>query len=83
MAQCRRLEDGVGSRKITGLIDPQITRDVFSGDEVAYSAFAESVSVGRGGTPEEIANAVLRLCSSAASYVVGHDLTIDGGMTVG
>ena len=33
-------------------------------------------------TPEEIAAAVLWLCSPGASYVVGHGLTIDGGMTV-
>ena len=35
-----------------------------------------------GGRREEIAAAVLWLCSPAASYVVGHALTIDGGMTV-
>ena len=66
-----------------GLIDTQIARDVVNGDEEAYAAFAESVPLGRAGTPEEIAAAVLWLCSSQASYVVGHALTVDGGMTVG
>src|SRR5262249_37415193 len=36
----------------------------------------------RAGRPEEIASAVLWLCSPGASYVVGHALTVDGGMTV-
>jgi NAD(P)-dependent dehydrogenase (short-subunit alcohol dehydrogenase family) len=39
--------------------------------------------VGRMGTPEEIAAAVLWLCSDAAAFVVGHALVIDGGQTVG
>jgi len=38
--------------------------------------------VGRMGTPEEIAAAVLWLCSDAAAFVVGHALVIDGGQTV-
>jgi NAD(P)-dependent dehydrogenase (short-subunit alcohol dehydrogenase family) len=38
--------------------------------------------VGRMGKPEEIAAAVLWLCSDAAAFVVGHALVIDGGQTV-
>jgi NAD(P)-dependent dehydrogenase (short-subunit alcohol dehydrogenase family) len=34
------------------------------------------------GRAEEIASVVLWLCSPGASYVVGHGLTVDGGMTV-
>jgi len=37
--------------------------------------------VGRMGNPEEIAAAVLWLCSDAAAFVVGHALVIDGGQT--
>src|ERR687886_133087 len=33
---------------------------------------------GRVGTPEEVAEAVLWLCSNAASFVTGHALTVDG-----
>ena len=39
--------------------------------------------VGRMGTPEEIAAAVLWLCSDAAAFVVGHALVMDGGQTLG
>src|SRR3954471_20582348 len=65
-----------------GLIDTQVARDVVSGDEQAYADIAKNVPIGRAGRPEEIAAAVLWLCSSAASYVVGQALTVDGGMTV-
>ena len=35
--------------------------------------------IGRVGKPEEIANAVVWLCSDKASFVTGHSLTLDGG----
>jgi len=38
-------------------------------------------SLGRIGSPEEVAEAVIWLCSDAASYVVGHSMIIDGGAT--
>jgi NAD(P)-dependent dehydrogenase (short-subunit alcohol dehydrogenase family) len=37
------------------------------------------VPMGRFGRPEEIADAVLWLCSSAASYVTGQSISVDGG----
>lgn len=66
-----------------GTIDTQIARDVVGGDEQAFAELEKGAPIGRAGRPEEIASAVLWLCSPGASYVVGEALTVDGGLTAG
>ncbi len=66
-----------------GLIDtPMSDRMKAAGQADALSAMLKDVPIGRVGRPEEIAAAVLWLCSSAASLVVGHALVVDGGYTI-
>jgi len=41
--------------------------------------YLENTALGRAGTPEDIANAVLYLCSPAASWLTGEVLDLNGG----
>jgi len=43
----------------------------------------DSLPMGRGGQPEEVAAAVLYLCSDGASFITGHALPVDGGTVAG
>jgi NAD(P)-dependent dehydrogenase (short-subunit alcohol dehydrogenase family) len=63
-----------------GLIwTPMADQMVAAGQGDALKAMEKSVPMGRVGRPEEIANAVLWLCSDAASYVTGQSISVDGG----
>ena len=44
------------------------------------SANAAIVPMNRGGSPQEIADTVVWLCSDKASYITGHTLFVDGGL---
>ena len=62
-----------------GVIDTELIGRVTGGSPEAMTS---QEPVGRLGKPEEIAAAVLWLCSDAASFAVGHAMVVDGGQTV-
>ena len=63
-----------------GLIwTPMADQMVAAGQGEALKAMEKSIPMGRVGRPEEIADAVLWLCSDAASYVTGQSISVDGG----
>jgi NAD(P)-dependent dehydrogenase (short-subunit alcohol dehydrogenase family) len=53
------------------------------GGHMDVSVIADAVPMRRISEPEESAQAILWLCSDAASYITGHTLVVDGGLTVG
>ncbi len=61
---------------------PMSDQMIAAGQGEALDAMLKEVPIGRLGRAEEIADAVLWLCSSAASLVIGHALVVDGGYTV-
>jgi NAD(P)-dependent dehydrogenase (short-subunit alcohol dehydrogenase family) len=66
-----------------GLVQTPMADQMMAGGQAeALDAMLKDVPIGRLGRAEEIANAVLWLCSPAASLVVGHALVVDGGYTI-
>ena len=49
------------------------------GEDIKNSIIAH-IPLGRIGTPQDVANAVLFLASDESSYVTGHTLSVNGGM---
>ena len=65
-----------------GVIDTAMIGRVFGTDAAGQGRAAAQQPLGRVGRPDEIAAAVLWLCSDAASFVTGHAMVADGGQTV-
>jgi len=63
-----------------GLIQtPMSDQMVAAGQGEALKAMEKMIPMARVGRPEEIASAVLWLCSDAASYITGQSISVDGG----
>ena len=75
----------LASRSITvnavapGFIATDMTAKL--GEEILQKV-REEIPLGRLGDPQDVADAVLFLASEAASFITGHVLTVDGGLTV-
>lgn len=65
-----------------GIIDTHMIERVFGDTPVGHQVVLAQEPIGRMGRPEEIAAAVLWLCSDAASFVTGAAMVVDGGQTV-
>lgn len=64
-----------------GIIQTPMMDRFSGGTEEGRARVIAQEPVGRMGTPEEIASAVLWLCSDSAAFMVGHALVMDGGQT--
>jgi NAD(P)-dependent dehydrogenase (short-subunit alcohol dehydrogenase family) len=64
-----------------GIIDTEMMRR-FTGDtDEGRAAVIAQEPIGRMGRPEEIAAAVVWLCSDEAAFTIGHAMVVDGGQT--
>jgi 3-oxoacyl-[acyl-carrier protein] reductase len=81
----RTVAKELASRSITvnavapGFIATDMTAAL--GEEL-LAKIREEIPLGRLGDPQDVADAVLFLASDAASFITGHVITVDGGLTV-
>jgi len=64
----------------TGLLDA--IKDASDDGDKVVGAMARAVPMKRIGQPEEVASAVVYLCSEQASFVTGQTLSVSGGLTM-
>jgi NAD(P)-dependent dehydrogenase (short-subunit alcohol dehydrogenase family) len=65
-----------------GIIETEMMDRFTGGTPEGRDRVIAQEPIGRMGKPDEIAAAVLWLCSEAASFVIGHAMVVDGGQTV-
>ncbi len=81
----KSLAKEIGSRGITvnaiapGFIETDMTAAL--GDEVAATV-TQQITLGRLGTPQEVASVVGYLASGDASYITGQTILVDGGLAI-
>jgi NAD(P)-dependent dehydrogenase (short-subunit alcohol dehydrogenase family) len=66
-----------------GVIHTDMIDRITGNDKEAEKQFISMEPVGRMGNPEEVSEAVIWLCSDAASFVTGHSMPVDGGWIAG
>ncbi|MDX1544353.1 MAG: SDR family oxidoreductase [Christiangramia sp.] len=69
------------ARVHTPFVDGFIATNYPDNQEEMYNKLSASQPIGRMGTPEEVANLTLYLCSDEASFITGSNFSIDGGFT--
>jgi NAD(P)-dependent dehydrogenase (short-subunit alcohol dehydrogenase family) len=63
----------------TPFVDGFIKKNYPGREDEMFEKLAKTQPIGRMGTPEEVANLALYLCSDEASFITGTDFPIDGG----
>jgi NAD(P)-dependent dehydrogenase (short-subunit alcohol dehydrogenase family) len=87
LSMTKTLAYELGSAKIRvnavcpGLIETRFAQAIVANPDLVREITAKT-PLKRYGQPEEVAGGVLYLASDAASFLTGHSLVIDGGMTI-
>lgn len=66
-----------------GVIRTAMIDRVTGKDKMVEKQYESMEPVGRMGSPEEVAEAIVWLCSDASSFVTGHAMAVDGGWIAG
>jgi NAD(P)-dependent dehydrogenase (short-subunit alcohol dehydrogenase family) len=86
LTKCAALEHAAGGIRINavcpGVVETPMAIRMRETQPDAMASLIKQQPIGRLCRPEEVASVVLWLCSSGASYVIGHALVVDGGYTV-
>jgi NAD(P)-dependent dehydrogenase (short-subunit alcohol dehydrogenase family) len=86
LTKCAALDYAASGIRINaicpGVIDTEMIGRLVADDPARGAAFIAEEPIGRLGTVDEIAAAVLWLCSDDATFSIGHALVVDGGQTV-
>ena len=72
-------KDGIRVNSVHPGVMPPMRTSVTSGDPALRAQLLATIPMGRAGTPEEAAYAILFLASDEASYITGTELVVDGG----
>ena len=64
------------------IVTENIQKHMWQENPSGYAFFEEQYPLRRCGKPEEIASAIAFLCSREASFITGHALVVDGGLSL-
>lgn len=65
-----------------GVIRTDLTEELIKVNPEIENELVRDIPAGRMGRPDEIANAVVWLCSESSSFIDGHALVVDGAFTI-